>query len=67
MKIISSETGYGIIADGNKVYVNGGSDESLGTPVLVLHVCMFEGRDLKSGYTLDFVYVSSDHSADILN
>jgi hypothetical protein len=44
VRIISSETGYGIIADENKVYVNGGSDESLGTPVLVLHVCMYKSR-----------------------
>ncbi len=64
VRTISSETGYSIIVDGNKVYVNGGSDKALGAAILALYGCITEGRNLTDGYALDFEYISPEHPAD---
>lgn len=64
VRTISSATSYSIIVEGNKVYVNGGSDKALGAAILALHGCMDEGRNMTDGYALDFEYISPEHPAD---
>ena len=63
---ITNPNNYHIIVKGNKVFVNGGSENALAAAIVCLNGYIKAGYNLTEGCVVDFEYLNRKHPADII-
>ncbi len=63
--ITGSTTKYSVFVEGNKITVNGGSENALAAGIISLHSYIATGRELNDGCLIEFDYIGKVYPTEI--